>query len=201
MFLFYILKLDKNELMSKVFWAQYENPVKNDWWLTVKDDLKEFELNHLQLEEIAKLSKTKFKKTIKIACKRVALAFLLKEQESKSKVKHIQYSSLQLQNYLKSDTLFKRTKLFKFKLRTRMLNLGFNYGKKFSCKICKLGNDDQQHLLQCIKLKMKYPFITENINYNDIFNTNAEKQENAGNILEKLFRTRIEILEEMLEEI
>ena len=137
---------------------------------------------------------------VKTACRKVAFEFLLKEQEPKSKVKHIKYSTLELQSYLKSENIFKRTKIFIFKSRTRMLNLGFNYGKKILCKICKHGNDDQQHLLECIKLKMKHPFITENIKYNDIFESNRKKQDNAGKIIEKLYRARELILEQMITE-
>ena len=52
LFLQYILKRNKNETISKVFWAQKENPVKNDWWLQVEQDLKEFQLYHAKKKHL-----------------------------------------------------------------------------------------------------------------------------------------------------
>ena len=75
-----------------------------------------------------------------------------------------------------------------------MVSVGFNFGKKQKCKMCLNGDDDQLHLIQCIQLKIKHPFITENINYNDIFDSNAEKQGNIGKVMLKLHRSREEIL-------
>ena len=187
-------------MVSKVFWAQHKNPIKNDWWLQVKDDLEEFQLSHLQLDEIKNINKNKFKK-IKAACKKVSLEYLCKENSSKSKVKHIEYSSLVMQKYLRSVNIYNSTKKFMFKLRTRMLNVGFNYGKKYQCRLCFFGNDDQAHLMQCIKLRMKHPFLTENIHYNDIFEENETKQENIGKIMQRLFRTRKEILDSNMDNI
>ena len=83
LFLQYILKRNKEETISKVFWAQHLNPVKNDWWLQVKEDLKEFQLDHRQ---IGHMSKYLFKKFVKKSCREKALQFLLKEKESLSKL-------------------------------------------------------------------------------------------------------------------
>ena len=52
MFLYYLLNRDKNELISKVLYAQKEDPVKNDWFSTVTEDLKEFGLDYLDMENI-----------------------------------------------------------------------------------------------------------------------------------------------------
>ena len=110
MFLHYIVTLNKEELVAKVFRAQYEDPIKNDWWLQVKNDLKEFQLDHLTIDEIQKIKKDKFKEIVKKACNVSAFEYLLKENSSKSKVKHIKYSALELQPYLKSNNIFDTTK-------------------------------------------------------------------------------------------
>ena len=51
MFLHYILKEDRNSLISKVFHAQLANPVKNDWAVTCREDLEKLEVN-LGLEAV-----------------------------------------------------------------------------------------------------------------------------------------------------
>ena len=41
-YLHYILKLEKSDLLWKVFDAQMQNPTKGDWYLQVIEDLKDF---------------------------------------------------------------------------------------------------------------------------------------------------------------
>ena len=67
LFLQYILKRNKEETISKAFWAQRANPVKNDWCLQVDKDLKDFKLDHFSLDQIEKISKNLFKKFVKDA--------------------------------------------------------------------------------------------------------------------------------------
>ena len=45
MFLHYVLSRDESELLSQVFMAQSNSPVKNDWSEKVKNDLTEFGIN------------------------------------------------------------------------------------------------------------------------------------------------------------
>lgn len=49
MFLHDILNFNKNRVINQVFWAQENNPVKNDWVNHVKEDLKTYELDYLSL--------------------------------------------------------------------------------------------------------------------------------------------------------
>ena len=43
--LHYLLKCDETEMVYKVFSVQWNRPVKNDWVLAVKQDLKDFQIN------------------------------------------------------------------------------------------------------------------------------------------------------------
>ena len=54
-FLHYMLKLDQSEMLSKFFWAQWENPKKLDWTLEVMKNLQEIEVT-TDLEEIKAMS-------------------------------------------------------------------------------------------------------------------------------------------------
>ena len=147
------------------------------------------------------MSKNKFKTLVKNACKNEALTFLLNEKESKNKSKmaHLSYSSLELQPYLKSDLLYNRTKKFLFRLRTRMVNVPHNFGKKKRCKICFTGDDDQCHLLKCLRIKLVYPELLQNLNYNDIFDTDINKQAEIAKIIERAYRLREEIIDDLTE--
>ena len=87
------------------------------------------------------MSKNKFLKIVNKAFEMAAFQFLIKEKEtkSKSKMSKLEYVTLELQPYLKSDIIFNRTKKFVFRLRTRMVNVDNNFGKKKSCKVCAIG--------------------------------------------------------------
>ena len=69
MFLHYILSRPDDDLLSTVFWAQENNPVRNDWSLQVKEDLKETGIE-LTYDEIRALSKEAFKTIVKAKCKK-----------------------------------------------------------------------------------------------------------------------------------
>ena len=56
MYLHYILSLEDDQLLSRVFAVQCENPVPNDWCLKVKQDLIDFEINY-NFEDIKHMKK------------------------------------------------------------------------------------------------------------------------------------------------
>ena len=58
-----------------------------------------------------------------------------------------------------------------------MLLVAANYGQETKCFACMLDLDTNQHLLECVMLKLKSPELIENtkIIYDDIFSTNIKK--------------------------
>ena len=87
MFLHDILNSNEDETLSKVFWSQHNEPIKGDWWLTVKDDLELLQLNKFTLEDLKVMKKYKLKKILKENLKKIALNFLLKEKHEKVRKK------------------------------------------------------------------------------------------------------------------
>ena len=118
MFLHYILIRPENDLLSMVFWAQEKSPVKNDWALQVKEDMREIGLD-LTYEDIKALSKESFKKLVKAKCKALAFTNLMKEKEGKKKMNGIYYSELLTQDYLLSKEMTTSQKKIIFKIRTK----------------------------------------------------------------------------------
>ena len=62
MFLHYILSRPETDLLSRVFHAQDQQPVKNDWSVQVKKDLEQIGLGEMSFQEIKSKSK-EFRKT------------------------------------------------------------------------------------------------------------------------------------------
>ena len=94
MYLHYLLNLHKEDLLYRVFKAQKDDPIKNDWCQTVDEDLIEIgiKMNH---EEIKQMKKEAFKTLLKTKCKEAALEFLLNEKEKvKSKMGKLKYKQI-----------------------------------------------------------------------------------------------------------
>ena len=64
MFLYYILNEEKTSLISKCFEAQKRNPCRNDWIISIYDDLVELDIG-LSFEDIQNLSKYQFQKFLR----------------------------------------------------------------------------------------------------------------------------------------
>ena len=65
---------------------------------------------------------------------------------------HINFSKLELQDYLKPGKIDTELAKFIFLIRSRMLEVKSNFKSSHSsllCDLCKEGNDTQEHLLDC----------------------------------------------------
>ena len=127
---------------------------------------------------------------------RELLQFLIKEKEKLSKLENNSYDKLELQNYLKSKEITIRQKKLLFRLKTRMVKVGFNYGRKVLCPLCQLHNDDQQGLLKCvlIKLNCKELYIKKDEKYENIFSKNTEELKKIAILMQKIIEMREELL-------
>ena len=101
-FLHYILNDKEDSLLSNVFRAQCDIPVKSDWITTVKEDLKELNIN-LSFHQIRVQTKDEFKATVKQIVRERALEYLQNLQKDHSKSKPLHYAKLTLHEYLKSQ--------------------------------------------------------------------------------------------------
>ena len=197
MFLYYILKEDENSLISKVFYAQLANPVKNDWAMTCKDDLDDLQIS-LDFEEIKNLSKYSFKKIVKEKISQSAFKALTEEQRNLSKVKNLQFKSLKIQEYMLPNKLDLRMTKFVFLLRSRMLDVRCNFKNKYTdvlCPLCKADQDTQQHLMVCTVLD-DAEVVDKIPLYEHLLQSEPMKLSETASILKKKFERRQEILKQ-----
>ena len=200
MFLQYILKEDKNSLLSKFLMAQIEETLKGDWWEMLLNDISELRLDY-SLHEIRMMSKTKFKTLVKEAASTKAFEWLVEEKLKMSKVKHINHNSLEIQKYLSSGNLNVEQRKFLMHARCRMLTLRVNYKHMqdtTSCPLCSsppslgevLHQDCQEHLLSCQSLRSGTELVPDNLNYSDIFGKDIKRQEIATIVLNIKYKMR-----------
>ena len=192
MYLHHILHLGEDHLVSKVFSAQKADPTKGDWCIQVNDDLKELGLEYLSSDDIRSMTKYKFKKIVKKALTRTVLQYL--ESLKRTKSAKIESDNLNIQPYLKSESLSLNDKKLLFKLRSRMVPVSSNFGGKDSCKFCQIEISSQEHLLDCLFLKSQNSNVLFNpIQHDDIYSDSIQKMKNAAFIFKEAIRM-IEIL-------
>ena len=213
-FLHYILNLDENELLVKVYRAQKSDPAKNDWCLQVQQDLDEFGID-LSEDDIKATSKDKFKEMVKMKCKQAALQYLLDEKSKvHRKMGKINYPELKMQEYLQTNILTTAQKKLLYKLRVRMVNVSNNMGKKIHCPLCQdspqhcqdgplcqhgssIGHlDNQEHLLDCVRIKEEVQEIKDNttVEHDDIYSDDINKQKAAVELFQQAVKTRTFLL-------
>ena len=138
-------------MIFKFFHAQWENPIKKDWVIQLKDDLSDINID-ADLSKIKAVKKSTFKKLVKDKCREFAFNTLLESKKSHSKMKDLYYSELKLQTYLEDNEISATQAKFLFKSGTKMTNYWQNfkwgkYGKQ--CPVCKEVDkiDNQEHVL------------------------------------------------------
>ena len=117
-YLHYILNRPDNDLLKNFFIIQNKYPVKNDWVLTVKDDLRQLGLEYLSLNQIKNLKKEAFKGLVKLKCRDLAFKYLLEEKNRKSKLSNLHCKNFKIQEYLMDEKIKIRRKKLLFKIRT-----------------------------------------------------------------------------------
>ena len=145
-------------------------------------------------ENLKKMSKESFKKLVEKKVRKAALKDLIKRKNSHSKMKNLEYSELELQPYFKSKLLFKTEAQNLFRYRTRMADFKNNFkngNTNISCLLCPIGEDSQNHILECEVIVAECPEIKMNtIQYEDIFSRDVNENKKALLALTKAVQTR-----------
>ena len=116
---------------------------------------------------------------------------------------HIVHNGLEMQDYLLPQNISSiKLATFIFSARTRMLDLGANFSKKYGANAkCKLGCDsldNQEHLMHCSKLtNTDIQSKNENVEYEDLFSSRLENQIKVGVILERNMKERRKLEKEI----
>lgn len=196
-FLHCILNENKDSLIYRFFKAQADNPVKNDWSETIKQDLESLGLPNC--EEIQKMKQSFFHNLVKAAVEKEAFSYLLKkkngdaETRGHSKVAHIKYRRLEIQDYLRPNRISIQEAKFIFLVRTRMLDIKANFQNAHAdmlCVACTDNDETQEHLLQCKVLGDDDMVVEEVPEYLDLFGENLQQKIIVAQILNTNFNRR-----------
>ena len=158
--------------------VQWKFPDKGDWTETVKQDLKDFNIEN-DYEKFKKISKQKFKNFVKIRAKDYEMRYFYKIKSRLSKIQNLQYKKLEMAKYLKLQDMNDDEAKAIFQFRSRMANFHGNYRSKTNdlnpidhCPLCFSHPDTQQWSFQCPVLRKN---IVINGQYENILNGNIDK--------------------------
>ena len=198
MFLHYMLNLNESEMLSQFFYAQWNNPCINDWTITIKKDLDEFNIE-ANLDIIKSQSQYQFKNLVKERCCECAFQHLITLKETHSKLSGLSYEELMMQPYLCDGNFHSGDARILFRFRTRMVRVGNNYRAMYSgqsdavsvCPLCQGSEDTQEHLLECPNLGND----GISVRYSNIFSMNTTEVKETFEILKRSLNRREDLID------
>ena len=174
-------------------------PVKGDWILPVIEDLKQLEIT-TDFDLLKNMSKSSFKTTVKQKSKLLALKYLNNLKAPHSKMDSLSYETLDIQPYLNSSLIFPELAKQLFSWRTRMVqfkNNSRNGNDDISCALGCNEDDRQEMIFKCPVILSYLPDIQNTeVNYSDIFSKNVIKMNNAGQLLQKALKVRVNCIDQ-----
>ena len=191
LYLKYILEENEESLLRKFLELQMEEPIKGDWASTCFQDLQQLEISE-SLDEIKRMSKSKFTNMLKSRLRVNALKYLIEKQKSKGK--EISYSELKMADYLlpynSELTILEKQQVFR--IRNRMIDIPSNFPKSNNKPLCVCGGESMEHIYNCGTLSEE---SEEREQYLKIFNGNFKQQVEVFRQFENIMRKREFIME------
>ena len=197
MFLWHLLHRDGEELIFKIYKIHKCHVYKGDWAKIINEERSKYNILETN-EEIAKMSKSKFRKICKIKIKLHATKYLDDMSKPHSKSAGIRQNGLKKQTYFTDRRFSKEDVQLLFKLRTKMVDCKSNFSQAFQhqlqCRICKEPNtiENEDHLLTCPSLNTE----EYGVNFSDVFG-NIERQYSAVQVFKRVKRRRQAFLDIM----
>ena len=151
-YLHHLVTRSESEMLSQFFYTQWNYPAKkNEWTEKVREDLEDLGIEE-NLENMKKMSKHTFKNLVKKRVLDKTLVDLLGKKEQHKKMKNLEYTQLEMQEYFKNKDISPTQARIIFKFRTRMEKFSENFkgGKPTQqCPVCTSSTDTQSHSFSC----------------------------------------------------
>ena len=165
---------------------QLEYPTKGDWMSSCLNDIKYLDIK-MSLEEIKKISLSKFKDILEKSINKKALEYLLQKRGSKGS--EMKYSCIKMAEYLRpnEEGLSISDQRYIFSIRNRMVPISENFPNIQIENICSCGQiESMRHIYTCKNLNSE----SETISYEKIFDDNVKNQKQVYTRFKQNFETR-----------
>ena len=202
MYLKNILNKHEDEVVSKVYNAMKNSPLKGDWYNLIQSDFEKIGMT-LDEKSIKEADLSTFKNHIK---KSVWAAWFKELEEMKlkhTKVQNIKYDGLRRpQGYLTNPNFDNEMSALLYNLRCKSVNTfrdNFHtmYGKEPACRLCFRYQDSQEHALTCEVIKANLSqaqcALLNDTDYAQLFG-NVEDQEKVTRMFQIIVSLREKLL-------
>ena len=146
MYWWHLLSVNKIEMISKVYTAQKCSAISGDWVKLLDKDKELFDIK-LTDNEVAEITKSKFKSYIKKKTIELSIENLSKLKKQNSKSKELDVSDMNISQYLIDNRISKQERSKTLLVKENLKNAYFN--NDMLCELCKLFPCTQTHILQC----------------------------------------------------
>ena len=180
-------------MIRKVYEALKQESRKCDFVYLVQKDLMEIDLKLLD-EEIHTLSVGKWKGIVRRKIKQAAFQYLIGENLSKEKTKHIVFEKYQMRKYLFINRSTSLAKII-FSVRSGTLDIKEWTPWKYNdniCVTCERAAETMAHFVSC----KAYSSETLVSDWENIFKDNPDIQYEIASKIEKRMKTRESKLQE-----
>ena len=199
LFLHYILQQEKTSMIYQVLKVTQESPTKNDFVKGCEQYLKVLHID-MCFESIGKLSTWSFKKLVKERTTAAAFQYLIEEKFKQSKISHLQYDKLEMQDYLLDGN--KNTEMSKLIYKARSQCLDIKTQKKWKyqdqiCVGCGKNPETGDEILTCVGYSdRKNDQVFENLTYSLFFTGSSSQKVQVAKIIKKRLKIRDKMIED-----
>ena len=151
MYLHRILQLEHDDPVVQMFHniVDLHKCGESNWWTDVKHSMEKYNID-TPLDEIAAMSKERFRVIVNTSVKKLALRELVDEVKTKKKTKHLIYTELQTQSYLLNFYPTQARTIFKSRCQTLDIKSHLTYRyDDLCCRVCGEGEESLIHVVNC----------------------------------------------------
>ena len=172
---------------------QKKLPGERNW----ANNMEELRLRYsiaLNDKEIQEMDLDKFKDSVRSNIRAFVFEELLKENLTKSKTKHLQYTSYTQQQYI--TKLSPKLMYIVLRIRCGMLNTIHDRPYLFNsidkCRLCGLGDESLQHILNCFVISDKIQTVSPSLFTDEL---DAGYAEEVAKYVEQFYTAEEEVAE------
>jgi hypothetical protein len=201
LFLHYLLQQDKQSMIFQVLKATRDNPANNDFVKTCQKYLDKLNIQ-LTFEELGKMSKWSVKKLVNQKIADAAFEYLSEIQLKQSKISHIKYDELCIQEYLLDGNKNIEVSKFIYKARSMTLDIKTQKSWKYNDKLCigcGVNYETGEEILLCTGLKTeqeKDDMVPQTLFYDLLFTGKTSEMSEVAKILMKRLKLRDKLMDE-----
>ena len=188
-------------MIFRVLQATRENPVNNDFVKTCEKYMKQLNIQ-LTFEQLGQMSSWSVKKLVKQKTFDAAFQYLCEVKSKQSKISHLKYDDLEIQEYLLDGN--RNTDVAKFIFKARSMTLNIKTHKKWKykdilCVGCGVNNETGDEIISCTGLRdEKNDNVTKPIFYDLLFDGTTSEMAEVAKVLMKRLKRREKIIDGLI---